>query len=67
MLIFFLKLKCINKENIKCPIMQDKLRMADKTPEERPVYLSIDHLNDGTYVFNIMLKNKVVKSFKLKK
>jgi hypothetical protein len=47
--------------------MQDKLSMGDKTPEERPVYMSIDHLNDGTYVFNIMLKNKVVKSFKLKK
>lgn len=47
--------------------MQHKVKMEDKTPEERPVYLSIDHLNDGIYIFNIMLENKVVKSFKLKK
>jgi hypothetical protein len=34
---------------------------------EHPVYLNIDHLKDGSYVFNIMLNNKIVKSFKLKK
>lgn len=47
--------------------MQHKIKMEDETPAWQPIYLSIDHLNDGTYVFNIMLENKVVKSFKLKK
>lgn len=39
-----------------------------KIPDnEQHVYLNIDHLKDGNYVFNIMLNNKVIKSFKLKK
>jgi hypothetical protein len=47
--------------------MQNKAKMESKAPKELPVYLSIDHLNEGTYIFKIMLENKVVKSFKLKK
>lgn len=39
----------------------------EESSESKPVYLSIDHLKDGTYVFNIMLDNKIVKSIKLKK
>lgn len=35
--------------------------------EHDDIYLSIDHLKDGNYIFNIMLDDKVVKSFKLKK
>lgn len=31
------------------------------------IYLNIDHLKDGNYVFNIMLDNKIIKSIKLKK
>ncbi|MCF7561726.1 hypothetical protein L3X39_13845 [Sabulilitoribacter multivorans] len=39
----------------------------DKNEESEPIYLSIDHLKDGTYQFNFMLKDKVIKSIKLKK
>lgn len=41
-----------------------KRKLEDDTKD---IYLSIDHLNDGNYIFNIMLDDKVVKSFKLKK
>ena len=37
----------------------------ERDPQD--IYLSIDHLNDGNYIFNIMLDDKVIKSFKLKK
>ncbi len=35
--------------------------------KHKDIYLSIDHLRNGNYIFNIMLHDKVVKSFKLKK
>lgn len=38
-----------------------------KTEESQNIYLSIDHLKKGKYLLNIMLKNKVIKSIKLKK
>lgn len=47
-------------------MLQEK-DVHDKNEESKPVYLSIDHLKDGNYVFNIMLENKVIKSIKLKK
>jgi len=41
---------------------------ADKNANEsQPVFLTIDHLKDGNYIFNIMLDNKIIKSIKLKK
>ncbi|WP_169786422.1 hypothetical protein [Pseudalgibacter alginicilyticus] len=38
-----------------------------KKEDDQNIYVSIDHLKSGQYVFNITLDNKVVKSFRLKK
>ena len=38
-----------------------------KNDKNQNIYLNIDHLKDGHYTFNIMLDNKVVKSFRLTK
>jgi hypothetical protein len=47
-------------------MLQEK-EVHDENEGSKPVYLSIDHLKDGNYVFNIMLDNKIIKSIKLKK
>ena len=41
----------------------------DKDSEKKvsDIYLSIDHLKQGTYKLQVTLKNKIVKSIKLKK
>lgn len=39
----------------------------DSKNEPSKIYLSIDHLKEGNYKLNITLKNKVIKSIKLKK
>ena len=41
--------------------------ITPKNDNNQSIYLNIDHLKDGEYIFNIMLDNKVVKSFRLKK
>ncbi len=38
-----------------------------KKEDNQTIYLSIDHLNKGQYIFNIMLDNKVLKSIKIDK
>ncbi|PWK19673.1 hypothetical protein [Xanthomarina spongicola] len=35
--------------------------------KEDKIYLSIDHLKEGQYQLNILLKDKVVKSIKINK
>jgi len=47
--------------------MLKEKNMNEENKESKPIYLSIDHLKDGNYVFNIMLENKIIKSIKLKK
>ena len=43
-------------------------KIDDKKAEESQyIYLNIDHLKKGNYLLNITLKNKVIKSIKLKK
>lgn len=37
-----------------------------KAEENQNIYLSIDHLKKGHYTLNITLKNKIIKSIKLK-
>ena len=47
--------------------MQQNSEVKNKPNDKQHIYLSIDHLKDGSYVLNIMLKNKIFKSIKLKK
>lgn len=39
--------------------------VADKNEEK--IYMSIDHLEKGTYTLHILLKNKVVKTITINK
>ncbi|WP_165453869.1 hypothetical protein [Hyunsoonleella flava] len=42
----------------------------DKTkdkPQMQHIYLNIDHLKKGNYIFNFMIENKVHKTVKIKK
>ncbi|NJX15227.1 hypothetical protein [Tamlana crocina] len=39
--------------------------VADKNEEK--IYMSIDHLEKGTYILHILLKNKVVKTITINK
>ncbi|GAA3574966.1 hypothetical protein GCM10022395_25070 [Snuella lapsa] len=48
-------------------MLVDKDEIAPQSNKLNNIYLSIDHLKPGKYTFNIMLDNKIVKSFKLKK
>ena len=39
----------------------------DNNPKEKDsekIYLSIDHLKNGTYKLNILLKNEIIKTIK---
>jgi len=47
--------------------MVSKTKADKNANKEQPVFLTIDHLKDGNYIFNIMLDNKIIKSIKLKK
>jgi len=47
--------------------MIQKNGVNKKKDATKAIYLSIDHLKNGVYRLNIMLKNKVIKSVKLKK
>lgn len=38
-----------------------------KKDNNQDIYLSIDHLKNGHYILNIILKNKVIKSIKINK
>jgi len=38
-----------------------------KKGSNQHIYLNIDHLKKGEYIFNFMLKNKICKSVKIKK
>ena len=40
---------------------------GDSQKRTSKIYLSIDHLKRGTYNLNITLKDKVIKTIKLKK
>ena len=48
-------------------MLTNKDDIVPQNDKNQNIYLNIDHLKDGHYVFNIMLDNKVVKSFRLKK
>ena len=39
----------------------------DSNPKKKDekIFLSIDHLNKGTYKLNILLKNKIIKSIEI--
>lgn len=43
-----------------------KIKQKEES-DPQDIFLSIDHLDDGNYIFKIMLDDKIVKSFKLKK
>ena len=47
--------------------MIQKNGVNKKKDSTKVIYLSLDHLKDGVYKLNIMLKNKVIKSVKIKK
>ncbi|GGW68642.1 hypothetical protein DFQ11_105154 [Winogradskyella epiphytica] len=39
-------------------------RLSD---ENQNIYINIDHLKKGSYTINILLNNKIIKSFKVSK
>ncbi|MFG6687500.1 hypothetical protein ACGK9U_13020 [Mariniflexile sp. HNIBRBA6329] len=41
--------------------------LSKENPEKNKIFLSVDHLKTGIYELNILLKNKVIKTVKLKK
>ena len=42
-------------------------KMDIKKVNRQQIYLNIDHLKKGEYVFNFMQENKICKSVKIKK
>ncbi len=40
---------------------------SSKKNDDEKIYMSIDHLKNGTYTLHILLNNKVVKSVKILK
>lgn len=43
----------------------DEKKNQDSETKVSDIYLSIDHLKQGTYKLRVTLKNKIVKSIKL--
>lgn len=40
---------------------------SKENPEKNKIFLSVDHLKKGTYELNILLKNKIIKTVRLKR
>ena len=47
--------------------MQENNDIKAVSNNKQHIYLSIDHLKDGSYILDIILENKVIKSIALKK
>lgn len=44
--------------------MQQNTEVKEVPNNKQHIYLGIDHLKNGSYVLNIILKNKIIKSIK---